>query len=181
MPGHDAETERVDTVNRHLAEWRAGKQKAKRLVTALSCAQATQVTTAPSSSFSAAVNTNALGFNRAKKTQQQQQKALWYNNFKMGNYRKMKKFVREKLRGMVKRIKYLQAGGETFFRISQWRLKTNAHHVSRILWEGQRKPALKEKWKGLHLKTRMHPLSTGSIVQIQTADKLNKLIKIHLF
>ena len=81
-------------------------QKAKQLMTALSHAQATQLTMAPSSSFSAAVNTNALRFNRAKK-QQQQQKALWYNNFKMENYRKMRKFVREKLKGMAKRIKYL--------------------------------------------------------------------------
>lgn len=91
-------------------------QKAKQLVTALSRALATQLTMAPSSSFSAAVNTNTLRFNRAK-TQQQQQKALWYN-FKMGNYGKMRKFVREKLKGMAKSIKYLQAVGETFFRIS---------------------------------------------------------------
>lgn len=109
MSGHDAETECLDTINRHLVERRAGKQKAKQLVTALSCAQATQLTVAPSSSFSATVNANVLRFNRAKTQQkhQEQKKALWYNNFKMGNYRKMRKFVREKLKGMAKRIKYL--------------------------------------------------------------------------
>lgn len=89
------------------ASWET--QKAKQLMTALSRAQATRLTMAPSSSFSAAVNTNALRFNRAKnhQQQQQQQKALWYNNFRMGNYRKMRQFVREKLKGMAKRIKYL--------------------------------------------------------------------------
>lgn len=165
MLGHDAETECLDTINRHLAEQRARKHR-KRSSSWLPWA----VLWPPSSPWlhpAASVPqwTQTQRFNRAKNQQrQQQQKALWYNNSKMGNYRKMRKFVREKLKGMATSVKYFQAVGETFFRISWWRLKTNAYHVSRILWEGQRKPVLKQKGKGIHLKPGMHPSSIGSFV-----------------
>lgn len=65
--------------------------------------------------------------------------------------------------------------------ISWWRLKTNADHIWRILWERERKPVLKQKGKGLQLKTRTQLLNIGSFAQIQKVDQISKLIKINLF
>lgn len=152
-------------------------QKAKQLVTSLSHAQATRLTMAPSSSFSAAVNTNALRFNRVKSHhhQQQQQKALWYNNFKMGNYRKTRIFVREKFKGMAKKKIFVSSRGDFFQDLS---VKAENKCTSRIMniVGRTKKASAKTEGERTSLKTK-----NASFAQIQKVDQINKLEKIIYF
>lgn len=54
----------------------------------------------PSSSSSVTVTINVPRLNRRGG------RTLWYNNFKIGYYRQMRHFVKEKLKGTAKRTKY---------------------------------------------------------------------------
>lgn len=51
-------------------------------------------------------------------------------------------------------------------------MKTNTYDISRILRKHKRKSVLKQKEKGLNLKTRIPALRIEILVQIKTIDQI---------